>query len=116
MSILHTQEERKSDKNDVHSVQAYAQFVNPNWSRLLKLLQMDVQYERYEGAEFRDYRILTQICGNNFAVLKLAPPLIVSQSQIDEAVNAIHKVVELAHKSAVFWTEALGLAQRAANV
>src|SRR5579872_4344907 len=29
----------------------YAQYVNPNWVRLLNLLQMNVQYERCEGVE-----------------------------------------------------------------
>ncbi len=65
---------------------------------------------------FRDHNILTQICGNNFMVLKVAPPLTVSDAQLDEFVAAIHNVVELVHSSATFWTEALGLARRAANI
>jgi ornithine--oxo-acid transaminase len=48
---------------------------------------------------FRDNNILTQICGNNFMVLKAAPPLIVTEQQIDEFVVAFTKVVELAHSS-----------------
>jgi ornithine--oxo-acid transaminase len=62
---------------------------------------------------FRDHGILTQICGNNFAVLKVAPPLVVAEQQIDEFVAAIADVVELAHSSGAFWSEALGLAKRA---
>ncbi len=65
---------------------------------------------------FRDKGILTQICGNNFMVLKVAPPLVVSESQLERFVEAIHDVVELAHSSHTFWTEALGLARRAVNV
>ena len=65
---------------------------------------------------FRDHGILTQICGNNFMVLKVAPPLVVSEWQIEEAVNAIRAVVELAHTSTSFWSEALGLARRAVKV
>jgi ornithine--oxo-acid transaminase len=65
---------------------------------------------------FRDHGILTQICGNDFMVLKLAPPLIVSREQVDEAVSALKQVVELAHSPSVFWTEALGLAKRVINV
>jgi ornithine--oxo-acid transaminase len=65
---------------------------------------------------FRDHGILAQICGNNFMVLKLVPPLIVSKSQIDEAVEAIYQVVKLAHSPTVFWSEALGLLQRVVNV
>ncbi|HEY1945905.1 MAG TPA: aspartate aminotransferase family protein [Bryobacteraceae bacterium] len=65
---------------------------------------------------FRDHGILAQICGNNFRVLKLIPPLIVSHQQIDEAVEAVYQVVKLAHSPAVFWSEALGLARRVVNV
>jgi ornithine--oxo-acid transaminase len=65
---------------------------------------------------FRDYGVLAQICGNNFTVLKLVPPLIVTQQQIDEAIAAVHEVVKLAHSPTVFWTEAQGLARRAINV
>lgn len=62
---------------------------------------------------FRDHGILTQICGNNFTVLKVAPPLVVSEAQVEEFVAAIADVVELAHSSGTFWSEALGLAKRA---
>lgn len=65
---------------------------------------------------FRDHRILTQICGNNLMVLKLAPPLVISESQIDECVMAVKEVVQLAHSHNLFWTEAIGLARRAVNV
>jgi len=65
---------------------------------------------------FRDYGILTQICGNNFMVLKVAPPLVVTEGQLAEFVNAIRQVVELAHSSTAFWSEALGLAGRAIGV
>jgi ornithine--oxo-acid transaminase len=65
---------------------------------------------------FRDHRILTQICGNNFMVLKVAPPLIVTEAQIDQCVAAIRKVVEMAHSQSVFWSEALGLVRRVVNL
>jgi ornithine--oxo-acid transaminase len=65
---------------------------------------------------FRDHHILTQICGNNFTVLKVAPPLIVTREQIDHCVSSIRSVVELAHTPSAFWSEALGLARRAVNV
>jgi ornithine--oxo-acid transaminase len=65
---------------------------------------------------FRDWQILTQICGNNFMVLKVAPPLNVSEEQLDRFVEAISGVTELIHTSAAFWGEALGLAVRAANI
>ncbi|MDP8990178.1 MAG: aspartate aminotransferase family protein [Acidobacteriota bacterium] len=65
---------------------------------------------------FRDQNILTQICGNNFMVLKVAPPLVVEERQVDEFVRAITAVTELMHTSASFWTEALSLARRVANI
>ena len=49
-------------------------------------------------------------------VLKAAPPLVVTEPQIDEFVSAIGKVVDLMHTSTSFWSEALGMAQRAINV
>jgi ornithine--oxo-acid transaminase len=65
---------------------------------------------------FREKNILTQICGNNFLVLKAAPPLVISAEQLDAFIAAIRDVVELAHRSASFWSEALGLARRAVNI
>jgi ornithine--oxo-acid transaminase len=62
---------------------------------------------------FRDKNILTQICGNNFMVLKAAPPLVVTESQLDEFATALVDVVRDMHTSAGFWAEALGLARRA---
>jgi len=62
---------------------------------------------------FRDSGILTQICGNDFMVLKVAPPLVITSRQITEFVSAIRNVVELAHHPGPFWSEALGLARRA---
>lgn len=65
---------------------------------------------------FRDSGILTQICGNNFMVLKAAPPLVVTEGQIEEFVAAVTDVVEQAHSSSTFWSEALGLARRAIRI
>jgi ornithine--oxo-acid transaminase len=62
---------------------------------------------------FRDFGFLTQICGNNFMVLKVAPPLVVTDAQLDAFVLAIREVVELADSPGTFWSEALGLARRA---
>ncbi len=65
---------------------------------------------------FRDHGILTQICGNNFTVLKVAPPLIVTREQIDHCVRAIRSVVALANSPSAFWSDALGLARRVVNI
>jgi ornithine--oxo-acid transaminase len=65
---------------------------------------------------FRQEHILTQICGNNFMVLKAAPPLVVERHQMHYFVEAVERVVGLVHSSHTFWGDALGLAKRAVNV
>jgi ornithine--oxo-acid transaminase len=65
---------------------------------------------------FRDSGILTQMCGNNFMVLKAAPPLIAGHHHIDAFVRAVAEVVEAMHSSAGFWSEALGMARRVVNI
>ncbi len=65
---------------------------------------------------FRQQKVLTQICGNNFMVLKSAPPLITQEDQIDQFVQALTTVVDDMHHSTGFWTESLALARRAMNI
>ena len=60
--------------------------------------------------------VLTQMCGNNFMVLKAAPPLTVSEAEVAQFVDVVHEVVELMHSSRSFWTDALGMARRAVNI
>lgn len=61
---------------------------------------------------FRGGNILTQICGNDFMVLKVAPPLVVSPEQINQFIATVRDVVDFAHRPGGFWSEALGLARR----
>ena len=61
---------------------------------------------------FRDHGILSQICGNDFLVLKVSPPLMVSDAQLDRFVFAVEQTVELMHTSASFWSDPIGLGQR----
>jgi ornithine--oxo-acid transaminase len=65
---------------------------------------------------FNEMGVLAQMCGNNFQVLKIAPPLTVSEEQIEEAVSALRDMVELIHTSTSFWTDALSLARRVMNI
>lgn len=65
---------------------------------------------------FRQEHVLTQICGNNFMVLKAAPPLLVEPRHIDRFVQGLDRVVGLIHSSQTFWSDALSLAKRAVNV
>ncbi len=48
---------------------------------------------------FRDHRVLMQMCGNNFMVLKVAPPLVINSEQVEKFVNGIRDVIHLAHHS-----------------
>lgn len=65
---------------------------------------------------FQREKILTQICGNNFMVLKSAPPLLVSEEQLKEFVAAAGQVVSDVHESTTFWTDALALGRRALDI
>jgi ornithine--oxo-acid transaminase len=65
---------------------------------------------------FRDKGILTQVCGNNFMVLKVAPPLVITELQVQEFVDAVRDVVDLMHNSNTFWSEALGLVRRVVDL
>ena len=62
---------------------------------------------------FHDQHILTQMCGNNFMVLKVAPPLIVDEDEIENFVFGLRQVMETVHSSSTFWTQALTLGRRA---
>jgi len=65
---------------------------------------------------FRDHDILTQICGNDFLVLKAAPPLNASQGSLERFIDAADEVIKLVHSSAAFWQDALALASRAVRI
>jgi ornithine--oxo-acid transaminase len=68
------------------------------------------------GKLFREHNFLTQMCGNNFMVLKAAPPLIVSEQQIADFVRAVNTVVEEVHSSSSFWMDALHMARQAVKI
>ena len=65
---------------------------------------------------FRREWVLTQICGNNFMVLKSSPPLVAKEEHIEEFAESVRRVVAEVHNSSTFWSDALGLARRAMNV
>ena len=65
---------------------------------------------------FQREKILTQVCGNNFMVLKSAPPLMVSEEQLQEFVVAAEQVIADVHESTAFWTDALALGRRAMDI
>ncbi len=65
---------------------------------------------------FRREKILTQVCGNNFLVLKSAPPLMISEEHLEQFIDAAHRVVAGMHESTTFWTDALALGRRTMDI
>jgi ornithine--oxo-acid transaminase len=65
---------------------------------------------------FREKNILTQICGNNFMVLKVAPPLVITEKEIEQMVSAMAELMDMVHTRASFWSEAVRLVRRAVNI
>jgi ornithine--oxo-acid transaminase len=65
---------------------------------------------------FNEKGFLTQICGNDFMVLKVSPPLVIDEADIEQFVVALREVVEFVHTSSAFWSDALGLARRALDI
>ncbi len=47
---------------------------------------------------FRDFRMLTQVAGPNCHVIKLLPPVCMSDDDIEDTANAFEQVVALAHR------------------
>jgi ornithine--oxo-acid transaminase len=65
---------------------------------------------------FNQHDLLTQICGNDFMVLKVAPPLVIDAAERDRIVAAITETVSAVHSSSTFWKDALEIARRAVNL
>ena len=65
---------------------------------------------------YREHGIMTQICGNNFMVLKVAPPLNSRRESLDRFVTSMREVLEYVHRSGSFWADALALAGRASRI
>jgi len=65
---------------------------------------------------FRKERVLTQMCGNNHLVLKVAPPLTVSREQMERFVQSVERIVEGIHSGLSFWTGSLSMVKRAAAI
>ena len=64
----------------------------------------------------RRERILSQVCGNHFMVLKANPPLVASEEHIASFNASLDRVVNDIHSSNAFWSDALALARRTANI
>jgi len=142
-AVAQTQERFISRVEETRSEQQYADTVNPQWMRLVKLLQMNVRYERCLGAELSTsggQRILDFLSGYCVHNLGHNHPAIIIKDELDRrgpamlechvperagelaqrlcllAGGNVTKVVKLAHSPTLFWSEALGFAGRVVNV
>ena len=61
---------------------------------------------------FREHRILSQVCGNDFMVLKVSPPLTIEDAQLERFVSALEHTVAAVHHSSGFWSEPIKIGQR----
>jgi ornithine--oxo-acid transaminase len=61
---------------------------------------------------FRDHGILSQVCGNDFMVLKVSPPLTIEEAQLERFVSALDQTLDSIHNSSSFWVEPIKVGQR----
>ena len=61
----------------------------------------------------REEGILTQMCGNDFRVIKASPPLTVTDGEIGRFLEAFARTMERVHDGAAFWTQGLKIAGKA---
>ncbi len=64
----------------------------------------------------RDEGILTQMCGNNYRVVKASPPLTSSGYHIERFLEALERTLERVHSGGGFWSQGLAIAARALKV
>ena len=64
---------------------------------------------------FREFGILTQVCGNNLLVIKATPPLNVHEKSLDHFTVAFKQVVEAMQSSKRPWQDAMKLIARTAK-
>jgi ornithine--oxo-acid transaminase len=62
---------------------------------------------------FREYHVLTQVCGNNLFVLKVSPPLSVTREQANEFLTAVVAVVHDFEHTHSFVSELSGIVSKA---
>jgi ornithine--oxo-acid transaminase len=81
--------------------------------RLLELAHKGLFSQLIVGPLFERHRILTQVAGDSMNVIKLLPPLIAGQEQVDEFLEAFEDVLAHAHKSSALVDFAKSMAKGA---
>jgi len=80
--------------------------------RLLERVQPGLFSQLVAVPLFRDHRILSQVAGHNMNVIKILPPLMIDESDVDWFVDALESVLE---RSRGLPREMVGFALRAAR-
>ena len=62
--------------------------------RLLERVQPGLFTQLVVVPLFRDHRILSQVAGHNMNVIKILPPLVLDESDVDWFVEALESVLE----------------------
>src|SRR5579859_6161344 len=66
--------------------------------KLIEKAQPGLFAQLVVGPLFADHRILSQVAGHKLAVVKVLPPLVVTDEDVDEFVDALRETVEQAQK------------------
>ncbi len=81
--------------------------------RLLELAHRGLFSQLIVGPLFQRHRILTQVAGDAMNVVKLLPPLVAGQDEVDRFVEALDDVLAEAHRSSALVGFATSLARGA---
>jgi ornithine--oxo-acid transaminase len=73
--------------------------------RLMERMQNGLFAQLVTGPLFSKHRILTQVAGHNMAVVKVLPPLVLSEADVDEFASALHETVASARHMPVSLTK-----------
>jgi ornithine--oxo-acid transaminase len=81
--------------------------------RLMERMQKGLFGQLVVGPLFSKHRILTQVAGHNMAVVKVLPPLVLSDADVEEFAGALHSTIASARHMPVSLTKfALSAAAR----
>jgi ornithine--oxo-acid transaminase len=81
--------------------------------RLMERMQEGLFAQLVTGPLFSKHRILTQVAGHNMAVVKVLPPLVLADTDVEEFAAALHATIASARHMPVSLTKfALGAAGR----
>jgi ornithine--oxo-acid transaminase len=66
--------------------------------RLMERMQKGLFAQLVTGPLFSKHRILTQVAGHNMAVVKVLPPLVLSDADVEEFAHALRSTIASAQK------------------